>query len=175
MTTKILVAAISALALMGIATPALAQSGDFADRRIEELLRQLVTKQAAAATDPVLVTRAATIKVVGTVRRASAFRLPIACTIFVSDSEGHNEQKSGTVAFTGNVGTCTVVIPFRWLNTDKDGKVDVNAVVGNGPIDFLTTTAAVASNASRTSILDVSETPLPLQGSTTTVSFDILM
>ena len=175
MTNALAAAAISALALVNIAAPAFAQSSDFADRRIEQLLRQLVTKDAPAA-EPVLVNRAANIKVVGTVRRASQFRLPIACVVFASDSEGHSEEKSGTVAFTGNVGTCTVVIPFKWTNTDPDGKVDVNVIVGNGPLDFLTTSAATASNAiSRSSILDVAEIELPLQGSTTTLSFDIRM
>ena len=176
MTNAFTVAAISALALISIATPSFAQSSDPTDLRIEQLLRQLVTKHAARATDPVLVTRAADIKVTGTVRRVSQFHLPVACDVSLfARSDNHDEEKNAPVTFVGNVGTCTVDIPFRWVNTDRDGTVDVDITVGNESIDFLSTTAATANDISRSSRLSLPKIPLPLQGSTTTLTFDIRM
>ena len=102
--SKTLVAAISALALIQIATSAAAQPDDFTGPRIEQLLRQLVNKDAQRA-DPVLVNRAGNFRVTGTIRRASTFNLPLACLVFVSDRDGHSEQKSSNVIFNGAVGT----------------------------------------------------------------------
>jgi hypothetical protein len=170
--TKALAAAISALALIQIATPAVARTNDLADQRIERLLRELATKDAATAT-ATPVTRTASVKVVGTIRRVSQIKLPLTCTMFLSDRNGHNEEKTGAVTFNGTLGTCTVEIPFRWANTDPDGVLDVNVGVSNVPLGGILVSAAAASDVSRSSDFGFPLLPLPKQNTTTQLTFDI--
>jgi hypothetical protein len=170
--SKALAAAISALALVQVATPALAQPSDLADRRIEQILRELVTKDASTpALTPV--TRSASVKVTGTIRRFSQVKLPLTCTIFLSDRDSHNERKSGPVAFNGSVGTCTVVIPFRWANTDADGMIEVDVEVSNSPPGGSEAVATTGSDILRSSDFELPPVPLPKENATTQLTFDI--
>ena len=171
MSRKTLGAALAALALIGIAIPALAQASDLADLQMERLLRQILTKDAPTA-DPVLINRAATIRVLGTVRRTSAVRLPLICDAFISDQRSHNEEKTGPVVFNGNVGTCRIDIPFLWQNTVKDGEVFVSVSVTNELQETVTESSATASNILRSNFLSLADIPLPVQGSLVQVTFD---
>jgi len=175
MTTKAIAAAISALALIQIATPVLAAPNDLGDRRIEQLLRQLATKDSPTQ-KAALTTVSANIKVVGTIRRVSNFTLPLTCDLFLFDRSGHDEEKSAPVIFTGNVGTCTVEIPFKWANVDPaDDPVEINVFVSNVVQNLPVSAAETPSFVARSSSLDFPDIPLPLQNSKTTVTFDIRM
>lgn len=166
-------AAMSALGLIGIATPATAQPNDPFDRRIEQLLRQLATKDTSTA-QAALVTRGANVQVQGTIRVNGPIKLPLTCTVFISDNNDHSEAKTAQVTFAAGVGTCNVVIPFKWTNTDPDGTVEVFVTVSDETFGFFgTVSAAAASPPTRTSEFDLPEIPLPAQATTTHLTFDV--
>ena len=169
------IGAISALALVQLVTPAFAQPNDLTDQRIVHLMKQFAAKGAspAAAT---LVSRAATVTVQGTIRRTSPIKLPLACTVLLSDDGDNSEAKTVPVTFSNGIGTCTVAIPFKWANTDPDGTLNVFVTVTNDSSNLLLATSTVAgSDILRTSELGLPAIPLPAQGTTTQLSFDIRM
>ncbi len=168
---KLLATAISALALVQIAaTPV--RADDLTDKRIEHLLRQLVAKNAPARTlAPIDLT--AVVRVTGTIKITSQhLKLPLSCTLFFSDGNDHSEVKTTPVTVVGSVGTCTVVVPFKWTNADPADTISVSATVSNSQFGIFGIGEGAATDITRTASFDFPEMPLPLPGSTTALTFD---
>src|SRR5688572_3498662 len=77
-----------------------------------------ITADAVAA----VVDRSATISITGTINRKSNFRLPLRCQAWIThyaSPDNYRETAENTVTFRGDIGTCRLPIPFRWVSANN--------------------------------------------------------
>lgn len=170
MFTRMMTIALALAAQFGVAMAGPDAVGDRTETMLRDLLRkdQPVAKRAA-------VERTAKIKLIGRINKVGSFSRPVRCyfDIYYYDGfDSFSEQKDQEAEFDGDLGRCEITIPFRWDVADDSQLIEAYAYISNSSAGRQVTKAP-GTPVYRSSSLNLPRLPLPAEGATEVVRFNI--
>ena len=175
-----ILAAASAALLIAAQLGSVAFAADASNRtaRVERLMKKLERLTAtpngsAEPADAVTATRSAAFRIAGVINRKTPFTGRVRCEVSMVHLNAdtltiYEETLSEPATFSGNAGSCEVIVPFKWQFADVSSFVLIAATV-------YTDCSCTGNEIARSSTFELPVVGLPAEGTTRFMGFSIDM